>query len=337
MPGLISDTKPAELAVHWHADVGDHVQDLAWSPDGELLLAATISGPVFLYHGERLVKSWTAHPDGTNAVSWAPDSSQFATIGLDGMVRRWTPAGEPCGEHPAGGQWAEHVCFNRDGTLLASSAGRTVRIWCGTELLRELTPHASTVTGLCWRPGRTQIAILGYGGVAMVDPTKDAEPHRLPWKGSLLCGRWNPQGSRLACGLQDNAVHVWQPDTEQDWAMDGYPTKVREVAWDRTGKVLTTGGSPQITCWDFHGDGPSGQMPTVWDGHVQPVTALAGHPADDVIASGGRDGAVVWWRRGRPTHIALAGPPVSRIAWRTRQAIIAVGCEDGLLAVYGKT
>jgi WD40 repeat protein len=138
--------------------------------------------------------------------------------------------------------------------------------------------------------------------------------------------------------LQDNAIHVWQPDTEQDWAMDGYPTKVRELAWDRTGKVLVSGGgSFQITCWDFHGDGPAGQAPSAWTGHLEPVTALVGHVADDLIASGSRDGSVIWWRRGRPTHVALSGPAVSRLAWRGRRTAIAVGCEDGLLAVYGKT
>ena len=75
-------------------------------------------------------------------------------------------------------------------------------------------------------------------------------------------------------------------------------------------------------------------MPAVWNGHSANVTALASNPADDLIASGGRDGALVWWRRGRPTHMALAGPPISRLAWRARQPVIAVGCEDGLLAVY---
>ena len=167
-----------------------------------------------------------------------------------------------------------------------------------------------------------------------MDPVLGEEPRLLAWKGSLLSGCWNRQGSHLACGLQDNAIHVWQPDTEQDWAMDGYHTKVLELAWDRSGKVLASGGSYQITCWDFHGNGPGGQMPAVWNGHSANVTALASNPADDLIASGGRDGALVWWRRGRPTHMALAGPPISRLAWRARQPVIAVGCEDGLLAVY---
>ena len=330
------DIKPSELAVHWHANVEDHVQDLAWSPDGELLVAATVSGPVFLYHGERLISAFTAHHHGTNAVSWSPTNRHFATAGLDGRVRVWDTAGKPLSDHDAGEQWVEHVRFNHDGTLLASAAGRKVRLWRGGDLVRELTPHTSSVSGLAWRPQRTQLACIGYGGVALFDPLLDEDLTMLAWKGSLLCGAWNPQGSRFAAGLQDNAVHAWQPDTVQDWTMDGYAQKVREISWDRRGKVLATGGSPQITCWNFQGDGPSGSQPSVFSAHVAPVTALAYHPNDDVLASGGRDGALIWWRHNRPTHMAIAGPPISRLAWKGRQPIIAAGCEDGLLAVYGR-
>ncbi|MBA3699717.1 MAG: WD40 repeat domain-containing protein [Planctomycetes bacterium] len=337
MLGLGERAKPAELVVQWHADVGDHVQDLAWSPDGELLVAATISGPVFLYRGPDFVREIPAHRDGTNSICWSPDGRSFATGGIDGTIRLWDTAGLALGERAAGEPWVEQVRFNHDGTLLASAAGRTVRLWRGDELVRELKPHASTVTGVAWRPGRKQLACIGYGGVALIDPVIDEEPTLLAWKGSLLVGAWNTQGSRFAAGLQDNSVHVWQPDTTQDWNMDGYMHKVREIAWDRSGKILATGGSSHITCWDFHGDGPSGSQPAVCDGHAGPLAALAYHPADDLLASGGRDGTLVWWRRGRPTHMALTGPPISRLAWKARQPVIAVGCEDGLLGVYGRS
>ena len=42
---------PRQLGRVWHADLGEHVIAVAWSPDGSRLAAAAVGGPVTVYDG----------------------------------------------------------------------------------------------------------------------------------------------------------------------------------------------------------------------------------------------------------------------------------------------
>ena len=41
--------QPSQLRENWTATVSDHVIDLAWSPDGRYLAAASVLGPVTIF------------------------------------------------------------------------------------------------------------------------------------------------------------------------------------------------------------------------------------------------------------------------------------------------
>jgi len=63
-----------QLTKHWAATLDDYVIDLAWSPDGITLAAASTAGPISLFATADGAKrhELPGHDNGTNALAWRP-------------------------------------------------------------------------------------------------------------------------------------------------------------------------------------------------------------------------------------------------------------------------
>ncbi|MFO0805570.1 MAG: WD40 repeat domain-containing protein [Gemmataceae bacterium] len=289
-----------KLRVAWQANLSDHTIGLAWSPDGSRLAAATVSGPIFILDSAgKSGSQLKGHGFGTAAVAWQPNGELLASAGQDGKVRLWkTTTGVELATMDAGAAWVERVAWHPSGTRLASAAGKKTRLWDASgQRLQELPDQAGTVTDLAWRPGTNQLAVLGYGAANVYDTTTGKPVHTFGWKGSPLALAWSPDGKVLAHGNQDATVHFWYAASGKDLQMSGFPSKVRELSWDSSGRFLATGGGPVPCLWDCAGPkGPEGSTPQMLEGHEDNLTALAYQARGYLLASAALDGRVLLWQ-----------------------------------------
>jgi WD40 repeat protein len=134
------------FAKHWAATLDDYVIDLAWSPDGLLLAAASAAGGITLFDAATgaVKHALPGHEDGANALAWMPAlqrtddrdqktdqtnanpssvlrplfSDLLATGGQDGCVRFWDAAtGQQTAEVKLGNAWVEHLCWCPSGKI----------------------------------------------------------------------------------------------------------------------------------------------------------------------------------------------------------------------------
>src|SRR5271170_5532116 len=126
------------IAFVWHGKLDDFNTTLAWSPEGDRLAAASVSGQVAIYdaaQGKALHVFEQAHTDGCDALAWRPDGKALATAGRDGKWKLWDAAdGKILAKHEAGALWAEHLAWSArpigdKGRLLALGAGHKVTLW----------------------------------------------------------------------------------------------------------------------------------------------------------------------------------------------------------------
>jgi WD40 repeat protein len=328
----------------WRQTLDDHVIDVAWSDDGALLAAATVSGAVGAWRapGDRCFLAPAGHRLGAMAVAWQPGASVLASSGQDGMIRLWDGQdGTPFRELEGGAAWVSHVCWcpAAGGRLrLASAAGRSVRFWnAAGDLQQEYSDFPSTVSDIRWHSGRGELAIAAYGGITLCRPDDAADPRRLPWLGSALVLAWSPDGRCIASGDQDATVHFWLSDSDKNLQMWGYPRKVRELAWDATGRYLATGGGHSVTVWDCGGQGPEGTKPIQLRGTDAALTVLTYQWRSDLLAAAAEDGRVTIWAPARVRRQMAAleiDAPVTRLAWSPDDRLLAVAGADGTVGVY---
>lgn len=325
-----------KLTKLWESQIDGHVIALAWSAPLGLLAAASADGPIALFDAKagQVRHRLLGHGFGTACVAWSADGLHLASAGQDGKVRIWDPrTGQQTKELPGGAAWVERVAWCPNADILASAAGKKLRLWnSGGELIREFPDHPSTIADIQWKPNDTVLASTGYGKVYFWSPEQQTAVREFAWNGSMLVLAWSPDCRHIAAGAQDCTVHFWELKTGEDLQMAGYPTKVRELAWDATSRYLATGGGPTPCVWDFAGKGPAGSTPIQLEAHKDNVSCLTYQRQGALLASGGDDGLVALWQPSKQAGaLALAkhASAISQLAWSADDQRLAVGTAEG--------
>jgi WD40 repeat protein len=333
------------IAFRWHAKLDDFVTQVAWSPDGTRLAAASVSGQVQTYDvaTERaLHRLEPAHADGCDALAWRPDGAALATAGRDGKWRLWDAASEQqLVEHDAGAIWPEHAAWSTPaegkGSRLAVSAGSQVSLWNEQgEPVGEPMKLPRAVVDLAWVLGGRTLAMAISTTIYLRTLGNEDEGRVFPAQDPVLCFAMSPSGKWLLTGNQDSSIHVWNCDANAEMHIRGYPAKVRQLAWHRGSRWIATSGGPSVAVWDCSGRGPEGREPTMLEFHTDLVSALHYQPAGDWLASGSRDGGVAVWSPAQRERLITArkiASGVTRVAWSPDGRLLAAGGEAGEVQV----
>ncbi|MGW0159792.1 WD40 repeat domain-containing protein [Mycobacterium sp. NPDC003323] len=320
----------------WTAAVDDAVTALSPGPAGAIAVAGS-EGSLTLLSPAGEVHSVQTLSMGALAVAWSPAGDRIAVGCMDGVVIV-DPAGQLIARHRAG--WCASVAWSFDGARLAAGVGKSTIVYRadGAELFRE--DRDSTVTAVDWIKSR--VASAAYGGVHVCHVSAGAGPDVLPFTGSLLAMSISPDRRWAASGNQDATLHVWRVGkVGEELSMSGYPTKITALAFSPDSLLLASGGGPDVTVWDFGGQGPRGSTPRILAAHTEAVTALAWAPAGKLLAAVAADGCVAVWEPRAVTPGRALSPcdrldraaPASAVCWTAADRMVAAWA-DGTVAEH---
>ena len=357
---------------HWAATLDDYAIDLAWSPDGATLAAASGAGAVTLYDAKTgaMRHALAGHDHGTNALAWMPvgrtvpgepisiaaqpEASPYllATGGQDGKVKLWNGiTGALAHEIQLGDDWVEHLAWcptlnsqpsTLNSSLLFATAGKTLTPIRPDGSIAHTFPNApKTITALALNSqpstlNSSHLAAAYFGGVCVWDASTFASHKEFPYGNTIHALTWSPDGRWLVAGCQDNAVHLWAPAEDLELHMSGYETKLKELSFSRDSKWLATGGGRDACVWDCTGAGPEGREPVLLP-HQARVVATAFQNQHGLVATGAADGEFCLWSptRKNPLIAEVKMPAAAtKFAWSPDDTLLAVGTEKGSVLVF---
>ena len=329
------------IAGQWQFDSA--VMALALSRDNRRLAAATADGMAqLLATGEGAVpEAVQLHGGATLSLVAGFGSDDFIAGGEDGrlVALDGTGAARELAVHKH--QWLEQIVVAPTLGQVFYGVGKTVArlrrdgsVPDGKNGAAWLIP--STPGSLALHPQEKRLAVAHYNGVSIYPlNAKHAEPMRLNWQGSHLLSAWHPDGDIICTTMQEAGLHGWRLSDRAEMRMSGYMAKPEALAFMDGGRYLATAGSPQLICWPFFGGGPWGKAPLLLGPDFGvPVTRLAPHPADSLVAVGYDNGALVLL----PVHEGNALPllpasddKLAALVWTDDGRVLYAGCESGML------
>jgi WD40 repeat protein len=325
----------------WRGQLSEYITSIAWSKDGESLVASSAGGEVAYWHGERLTMLLGATGATIDSLSFDASSRYLAAGGQTGDVRVWD-----CSDHQPQllrsltykSIWVDSLTWHPTKPYLALAAGRFVQIWdiAMGELIATLDFDLSTVFDLAWHPAGTHLAVAGNLGARIWQSEDwDAEPEYMPANNTIKHLAWSPGGDFLAGATLDRSLLVGSIDHLQStWAMSGFPVRIQQLGWiDRSQPTIAVISAQALVLWTF--DDRTWQA-TPLEFHQDFIAAMSVHPTRPWVATAGMDGSIAILEPG----LGLVGSinsidlDFTQISWHPHRQTFATGSEQGEVTIW---
>jgi WD40 repeat protein len=265
------------------SETGGGVTSLAFSPDGEALIAGTFDwgenvALIDLAAGRLIGSRLAGHTNESFSVAFSPAGDVAASSSLDGTIILWDPASGKALSEPL--------------TDIPGDEGHSFR--------------SNDVWSIAFTPGGDRLVAGRGGGDVLIWDVAAQQPAGEPiyaHTGGVLAVAVSPDGQLLATGGGDWFVRLWYLATGEPAgeALSGHTDDVFTLAFSPDGSTLASGGwDGTIRLWDVASGRAIGQ------GMVAGATAnsIAFSPDGETLASDGRP--ITLWDLRRQAWTAAA-------------------------------
>jgi len=333
----------ADLAKSVFTDTFGSILSVAFSPQGDLLVAGTTTGEIRFWRAASGIPLQTiqAHADWVRSVTFSPEGDTLASGSDDQTVRLWdVSSGQSLNTLLGHTHGVRSVAFSPDGKVLASSGGdHTVHLWDRSNgtCLSILQGHTSVVRSVAFSPDGKVVASSGddqtvcLWDVSSGELLKTLQGHT----GAVYSVAFSPDGSTLASGGVDKTLRLWNTGSGQCETILEHSLWVYSVAFSPDGNALVSGSEDRMMrLWDVS----SGELLKTLQGHTGAVYSVAFSPEGDTVASGSGDQMMRLWDVSSGQCRAVLGHShwVWSVAFSPEGKAVVSGSYDGTVKLWDR-
>lgn len=326
-----------QLTKHWAATLDDYAIDLAWSPDGTLLAAASTAGPIFLFAIAAGTKTHElpGHDLGTNCLAWQPAAK--------------TQNPEPKNQNAFADPNSELETPNPKPRSLLASGGQdgAVKFWDATAGQHTATAKLGSawVEHLAWRPSapdsksesqNPESTLAAASGKNLFFLNADASVRHpfAPAPKTISALAWQPGGGCLAAS-HFGGVQLWDAEDYVLQKNFPYANGIHALVWSPDDKWLVSGNQdPSVHLWI-----PEKDIELQMSGYESKVKHLSFDHTSRWLATGGGRDACLWdcsgaGPEGREPGMFPHDAPVCALAFQHTHGLLATASADGVVQLW---
>ena len=261
-------------------DFDTDVSDVEFSPDGEVLAAAS-DGIVFLYDAETGVQRTTIEPEsGIFRMSFHPEEGTLAVGDYDGGVSLWTIEGEKILDFGTHENLVHALAYSPDGVFLVSgSVDETAKLWIHEEgaLLGTLVNgHKDWIVSVSFSPDSQSVVTASTDGTVKVwdVDTRQEKAALLGHTLTVVAVDFHPDTNEVVSSSKDGMIKKWS--SVSDGVLVGHLDYVTSIALSPDDETLFSGSrDTTFIVWDLV-DYPTIAERLEYDGWVNDVALSDG-------------------------------------------------------------
>ena len=248
-----------QLTFTEHRDV---VNNISFSPDGQIIASASKDGTVKLWNLRGEVIKNLSHDAPVWTVKFSPDGTLIATAGDDRIVRLWDRNGKLLHELQRHQKPINDLSFSSDSQLIASASDdNTIILWNRDgQLVQKLVGDGSKFSSVSFAPSKGDEKLI-------VAATTDRSLSF--WKGENAT--WERSNTRTTVG--------------------GHTGEIYQVSFSPNGKIIASAsGDGTVKLWDRYGN----LISTLRVGS-SPILSVNFSPDDQTLVATDEENRVIFW------------------------------------------
>jgi WD40 repeat protein len=269
------------LNLQWQGQLNEAITAITTTADS--WAASSAAGEVVCWQNEQLVYYQTAGDFSIDCLQYSSDGTYLAAAGQAGIVKIWC-AGTLWQTISAQRVWIDRLAWHPLQPILAVAIGKQVQIWHVTnqELLATLPFDKSAVCDLCWNFDGSQIAVAGYGGVAVWNWADWQQYEMLAVETSAHQVAWSDDGQFLAAATIDRQLVIAiSQELELPWVIRDLPAKIRQLQWFNGTSTLAIVSNQELVCWQYADDN---WYPQTTELYAPPTISISSYPQLPLLA-----------------------------------------------------
>jgi WD40 repeat protein len=270
------------LNLQWQGQLNEAITAITTTADS--WAASSAAGEVVCWQNEQLIYYQTAGDFSIDCLQYSFDGKYLAAAGQAGNVKIWYE-GDLWHQISAQRVWIDRLAWHPLQPILAVAIGKQVQIWqvANQELLITLPFDKSAVCDLCWNFDGSQIAVAGYGGVAVWNWADWQQYEMLAVETSAHQVAWSNDGQFLAAATIDRQLVIAiSQELERPWIIPDLPAKIRQMQWVKDESTLSIVSNQELVCWHYADDN---WQPQVTELYAPPTIGISPHPQLPLIAA----------------------------------------------------
>jgi WD40 repeat protein len=311
-------------------------KQLAFSPDGSLVLAVTGGSTVPVFDAEHGNPLYTLrHPRAITSATFSPSGTRIVTTSVDRTARVWeTRFGRMVRPLRGHGGPVTSAAISKGGKLVATgSTDGAVRVFNASNGRRiaKSERHEGPITDVQFSSDGTRIVAVGRDGMGRVREAETADLLAVLGGGreAVTSVAFAAEGNTVVTEGKDGRIRVWDPAADPQLVRLGGHPHVTTAVFSAEGKRAASGGNDgNVRIWNVE------KQHLLAKFHVGgEITAVAFSPEGARVAVGGTRGARLL-AVGRPARMLVGAGPTVDVAFSPDGTLLLTGATRGAARLW---